>query len=219
MRAASERAEADLRAWLEGLPALAASLHVESGARAVLLEDAAADAGLVTGAGEEVHPVLRADGHLALAAIQLIRASDTGDDALGEAALDHAEAAAEVALRLASSGPRLRLLTQAGAFLAIGAPLARHTRRRLVGRRLQELAEDIAEAFSEQAADEQRGVATLVAAQALAEGAAAVTPRARPAVRARALELARDAHRDLVRAGASARARVAASTVAALAGR
>lgn len=209
MSAATDRAERALQAWLDEVPAFSAGLELDPSARRVLLDDALGDEALLERA-PTAHPVLRARAHLAFGTLRLLRAADDDDTDRG---LDHLDDAAELAISLDAPGPRLRLLAQAGAMTALGATNARHTRRRQLGRRLPELAEHIAEAFEEQRRLADRGVATLAAAQALATGAAAVTPKARPAVRARALELARDARRDLVRAAELAKAETADATI------
>jgi hypothetical protein len=213
--AASDRNEQALADWLAELPALAASLDAGPAARKVLLEDMAADEALIDEA-PDAHPVLLARAHLAIGTIHLLRAQDGAGELVAEQGLDHLGAAADVARSLRASGPRLRLLSQAGALVAVGAAHARHTRRRTVTRRLPELAEEVAEAFAEQAKDARRGTATLAAAQALGEGAAVVDGRARDAVLQRAIELAIDAKRDLVNAAELAKAGVAHATIAEL---
>ena len=216
MSARPDRAEAALADWLAELPAFAAGVTPETdpATRRVLLDDALGDADLVDRA-PGAHPVLRARALVALGTLHLLRA-DGADDGDVEQGLERLDQAADLAISLDAPGPRLRLLGQIGALAALGGADARHTRRRQLGRRLPQLAEHLAEALDEQRRLAARGTATLAAAQALADGARVVTPRARPAVRARAAELARDAHRDLVRAAELAKADQADATLRSL---
>jgi hypothetical protein len=209
------RHERALAEWLEELPAIAATLQAAPDARRVVLEDALGDQELLA-AAPGAHPVLRARAHLAFGTIALVLASDGGDAAMAERGLDQVEAGIDVARTLRASGPRLSLLSQAGALAAMGAPFVLHTRRRAVTRHLADVAEEIARAFEEQAADAHRGTTTLAGAAALADGAEAVTGRARDAVLRKALEMAKDARRDLIRAGELQRAALASDAIAAL---
>lgn len=212
---AADRNEEALAHWIEELPAIAATLDAAPDARRVVLEDALGDEVLLA-AAPDAHPVLRARAHLAFGTIQLVLAADGGDEAMADRGLDHLDAGVEVARSIASSGPRLALLSQAGALTALGAPFTRHTRRRTITHQLPAIAEDIAEAFEAQAADARRGTATLAGASALADGAEVLTGRAREAVLRKSLEMARDARRDLIRAAEIRRADLASDVIASL---
>ena len=207
----SNKAERALRAWIEEVPALAASLDVDTDARRVLLRDAAADETLVDNA-PDAHPVLLARAHLAHAAIQLLLADIDGDDH-AELAVQHADHAVELGSALAAPGPRLAILPQAGSMAALAMIKLRAPRRREIQRMLDDIAEQTAEAFGEQAELERRGVATLTAAMALGDGAKVVRGKARTAVLQRALDLAIDARPDLARAGEVAKTGLASTTI------
>jgi len=207
----------ELEQWLDELPALAAALDVDAPARRILLSDAASDARLIED-GRSLHPVLLARGHLAQAAIQLLLAdAGDGEDA-AKRCLEECAAAFETSMSLAACGPRLRLLPPVGAIAASAMAFLRHSDRRAASRLLSRVAEASGEALDEQRNLADRGVAGLAAGAALADGAAVVSAEVRPVVRARAAEIVRDAHRDLVRAGEMAKAREAEALVAALEG-
>lgn len=204
----TSKEELALQNWLGEMQAMAVALDTTPDARAVLLDDAAADAWIVDQAAG-AHPVLVARGHLAHAAIQLLR-----DDA--EAAFAHAQKAVEIGSSLAAPGPRLAVLPQAGALAAMAVAQMRSTRRREAQRVLVDVAARTAEAYGEQAELSRRGIATLTAALALVEGSKRVRGEARLAVLSRARDLAFDARRDLARAGEVAKARLASETMATL---
>lgn len=209
----STTADIELTEWLALLPAVAAALGDDRAANRVLLEDVRADEGLLSRAAAG-HPVLRARAHLAQGAIHLALAEAAGDETLARRGLEHCDAAAELGGSLAASGPRLAILTQAGATAATGLALVRHSDRRTVGRLLRRVSEEAAQALLDQGEQEARGTATLAAALALADAVGAVAAGSRAEVLARAREMAVDAQRDLARAGAVARARAAADAVA-----
>ncbi|HZQ27457.1 MAG TPA: hypothetical protein VFA94_07145 [Acidimicrobiales bacterium] len=208
---APSKAELELRAWLDELPALGAALDTTPDARKVLLEDAAADTWLLDQA-PNAHPVVLARSHLAHAAIQSLL-----DD--GDAAVEHARRAVDLGSTLAAPGPRLAILAQGGALAAGTLGKLRAARRREVQHMLVDVAEAAAEAYAEQAELSRRGVATLTAALALVDSSTAVRGAARDAVRSRARALAVDARADLARAGEVAKARLASETIATLDGK
>lgn len=206
------RAESTLRDWLDELPAIAASLDVDAGARAVLLADAAGDAKVVSAAEGKAHPVLLARGHLAQAAVNVLLADASRDADAAARAVEHCEQALSVGESLQASGPRLAVVAPAGALAALAMGQLRAAQRRGVQRLLADAANAVGEAMREQAEDEQRGVDTLTAARALFGAAKTVRGKARTAVLERAHQLAVDARLDLARAGAVEKAALARST-------
>ena len=206
------RAESALRDWLDELPAIAASLDVDAGARAVILADAASDEKVVTAADGKAHPVLVARGHLAQAALNVCLAEAARDAEAATRAVEHCEQAFEVGDSLQASGARLAIVAPAGALAALALGRLRAAERRGVQRLLSDVANAVGEAMAEQAEDERRGVDTLTAARSLVGASKTVRGKARAAVLERARQLAVDAHHDLARAGALEKAALARST-------
>ena len=206
----ASRAERALIDWLAELPALAVALGAEPGARKVLLEDAASDVAILDKA-TDAHPVARARAHLAHAAIQAALAEVASGEAAAKKAVAHCEEALSIGAGLAASGPRLEIVTQAGALACSASPMLRHSDRRAVLRLARDVVDEAGRALVEQAETAHRGTTTLVAAEALAEGASVVSGRAQAAVRARAAALAHDAYVDLARAGELGKAARAAN--------
>jgi hypothetical protein len=213
---AAAKADQALADWLEELPALAVAIDVDAPARRVLLEDAAADEALL-GKASNASPVVRARAHLAHAAIQMLLADAGGGAGAADRSVEHVHRAVEIANTLAASGPRLLLLSQAGAVAAGAIDGQRATARRTTSRLLTEISEGIGEALAQQLDDAHRGEVTLAAALALADGVKAVRGKARIAVAGRASELATDARSDLIRAGELQKASLATDLIARLA--
>ncbi|MDQ1404234.1 MAG: hypothetical protein QOG03_2550, partial [Actinomycetota bacterium] len=207
-------AEGTLRGWLDELPAHAVAIDSAPTARRVLLDDLALDDALLDKAiVAGAHPVLLARAHLAHAVIQLLLASDGGDEKTAQRGLEHCEAAFDLAVALEACGPRLELVGQTGALVANGLSLLRAGSRRAASRLLDDISEAFAAAFTEQDEMACRGAVTLAAAQALALGVKAVRGKARAAVLERSLELAKDARADLIRAAELTKAQLAAETI------
>jgi hypothetical protein len=196
---------------------MSAALDVAGEGRRVVLDDLAADEILLSKAeGASAHPVLLARAHVAHAVVQLQLAREGLGEPAADAAMDHCEAAFDLAQTLQSSGPRMELVGQVGGVVAGGLELMRHSQRRVAGRLLEDVAVALAEAFGEQAEESRRGTITLAAAQALADGAKVVRGKARTAVLQRAFDMATDARTDLARSGEVAKASLAADTLAQL---
>jgi hypothetical protein len=208
----SARSEAALRGWLDELPALAPAIDKDAAVRVLLLSDAATAGSTLLQAAKTGHPVVLGHANLSLAALDLALAYD-GDDRSRRItrAVEHAEAAVEIAERAVAPAVRVELMPRAAALLAGCLPLMPKAKAAGMERRITQLAGAVGAALTEQATEARRGVACLAAAMTLGNGAKLVRQAsAKAAVLERALGLAEEARIALARAGEVSKAEVAA---------
>jgi hypothetical protein len=208
----SARTETALRQWIAELPALAPALDQDAAVRRLLLSDAATAGDTLLRAARTGHPVVLGNAHLSVAALDLALAYD-GDDRARRVtqAVEHAEAAVEIADAAVAPAVRVALLPRAAALMSGCLPLAPKAKASGLERRVTQLASAVGASLTEQADEARRGMALLAAAMTLGDGAKLIRQAAaKAAVLERALGLAEEARVALARAGEVSKAAVAA---------